>query len=115
MNVWVAGAAERPAEGAGKKFVTDFASQWGARRIRTPSTPRRRQVLVTAIEKSDGSRADVAAKLFETNVTNGILGTFKIDANGDTTSNPVTVYSVKGGKQTDFKVITPPQSLVKTA
>ena len=39
---------------------------------------------MTAIEKSDGSRADVAAKLFETDVTNGILGTFKIDANGDT-------------------------------
>jgi branched-chain amino acid transport system substrate-binding protein len=41
------------------------------------------QVLFDAIGKSDGSRSDVITKLFETNVTNGLLGSFKIDANGD--------------------------------
>jgi len=115
-TVSVAGLPNSQLKGAGKKFVSDFASSVGS----APDpyavyAAQAAEVLVTAIEKSDGSRADVAAKLFQTNVTNGILGTFKIDANGDTTSNPVTIYRVKGGKQTDFKVITPPQSLVKTA
>jgi branched-chain amino acid transport system substrate-binding protein len=41
------------------------------------------QVLLTAIEKSDGTRADVIKKLFETSVTNGLLGSFNIDENGD--------------------------------
>ena len=41
------------------------------------------QVLLTAIENSDGSRADVIKQLFATNVTDGLLGSFKIDANGD--------------------------------
>ena len=45
----------------------------------------------------------------------GILGSFKIDKNGDTTSNPVTIYKIKGGKSTEFKVIVPPLSLVKAA
>ena len=38
-----------------------------------------------------------------------------INANGDTSSNPVTMYLIKGGKQTTYKTITPPQSLVGKA
>jgi branched-chain amino acid transport system substrate-binding protein len=41
------------------------------------------QVMLKAIEDSDGTRADVIAKLFATNVTDGLLGSFKIDKNGD--------------------------------
>jgi branched-chain amino acid transport system substrate-binding protein len=41
------------------------------------------QVLFDAIGASDGTRSDVISKLFETNVQNGLLGTFKIDENGD--------------------------------
>jgi branched-chain amino acid transport system substrate-binding protein len=115
-TVSVAGLPNSQLKGAGKQFVSAFTkAAGGAPDPYSVYAAQAAEVLVTAIEKSDGSRADVAAKLFETNVTNGILGTFKIDANGDTTSNPVTIYRVKGGKQTDFKVITPPQSLVKTA
>jgi ABC-type branched-subunit amino acid transport system substrate-binding protein len=57
----------------------------------------------------------VAANLFKTNVTNGIIGTFKINKNGDTTSNPVTIYKVKSGKSTEYKVIVPPLALVAVA
>jgi branched-chain amino acid transport system substrate-binding protein len=115
-TVSVAGLPNSQLKGAGKQFVTAFTkAAGGAPDPYSVYAAQAAEVLVTAIQKSDGSRADVAAKLFETNVTNGILGTFKIDANGDTTSNPVTIYRVKGGKQTDFKVITPPPSLVKTA
>jgi branched-chain amino acid transport system substrate-binding protein len=115
-TVSVAGLPNSQLKGAGKQFVSAFTkAAGGAPDPYSVYAAQAAEVLVTAIQKSDGSRADVAAKLFETNVTNGILGTFKIDANGDTTSNPVTIYRVKGGKQTDFKVITPPQSLVKTA
>jgi branched-chain amino acid transport system substrate-binding protein len=115
-TVSVAGLPNSQLKGAGKQFVSAFTkAAGGAPDPYSVYAAQAAEVLVTAIQKSDGSRADVAAKLFETNVTNGILGTFKIDANGDTTSNPVTVYRVKGGKQTDFKVITPPPSLVKTA
>ena len=51
-----------------------------------------------------------------TKVTNGILGTFTINANGDTSSNPVTQYKlVTPGKGVPYKTITPPASLVKVA
>jgi branched-chain amino acid transport system substrate-binding protein len=41
------------------------------------------QVMLDAIAASDGTRADVITKLFETKVTDGLLGTFTINENGD--------------------------------
>ena len=40
-------------------------------------------MLLDAIAASDGTRADVITKLFETEVTDGLLGSFKLDENGD--------------------------------
>ncbi|MCZ7588106.1 MAG: branched-chain amino acid ABC transporter substrate-binding protein [Gaiella sp.] len=40
-------------------------------------------VLLDAIEASDGTRTDVIAKLFETKVEDGLLGSFTFDENGD--------------------------------
>ncbi len=59
--------------------------------------------LVKAVVKGAGGAAD------------GTFGTFQINSNGDTTSNPVTIYKVAGGKQVPFKVITPSAALVKAA
>jgi branched-chain amino acid transport system substrate-binding protein len=41
------------------------------------------QILLDAIAASDGSRADVIAKMFETKVENGLLGSFSFNENGD--------------------------------
>ena len=41
------------------------------------------QILLDAIAASDGTRADVIAKMFETQVTDGLLGSFKFNENGD--------------------------------
>ena len=114
MTVSVAGLPNSQLKGEGKTFVSDFSKSVGSQPDPySVYAAQAAEVLVNAIAASDGSRADVAAKLFDTKVTNGILGTFQIDKNGDTTSNPVTIYRVKGGKQTDYKVITPPGDLVK--
>ena len=41
------------------------------------------QIMLNAIAKSNGKRADVNAKMFATRVNNGIMGTFHFDKNGD--------------------------------
>jgi ABC-type branched-subunit amino acid transport system substrate-binding protein len=77
------------------------------------------QVILDAIAKSDGTRASVTANLLKTKVNAGILGTFTINKNGDTTANPVTMYkqvgSGKTGTGATLKVVVPPASLVKAA
>src|SRR5205809_5053456 len=100
-----------------KKFVKDFGATQSSGQVDPYSSyaAQAAEVLLTAIQNSDGSRASAAANLFKTDVTNGILGSFKINAEGDTNSNPVSIYQIKGGKQTTYKVITAPTSLVKAA
>ena len=117
MYISVAGEPNDKLGPAGKTFVKDFGAEIG-----TSPNPysaygaQAMEVMLTAIANSGGSRAKVSDNLLHTKVTNGILGNFSINANGDTTSNPVTQYKLlKGGKTTPFKTITPPASLVKVA
>ena len=117
MYVSVAGIAPENLKGQGKSFVADFREEVGTA-VNPYSTyaAQTAEVMLDAIEKSDGTRASVTANLLKTKVTGGILGDFSINENGDTTSNPVTVYvqtgSGKSGEGKTFKTITPPASLV---
>jgi branched-chain amino acid transport system substrate-binding protein len=117
IYVSVAGLPNEQLGATGKAFVKDFGATQPGGQVDPYSSyaAQAADVLLTAIENSDGTRASITAELFKTDVTDGILGSFKINANGDTNANPVSIYLIKGGKQTTFKVITPPTSLVKTA
>ena len=113
----VAGQPNENLGATGKKFVKDFGATQAGGNVDPYSSyaAQAADVLLTAIANSDGTRAGVAAELLKTRVTDGIIGTFTINAQGDTNANPVTIYKIKGGKQTTYKTITPPQDLVKGA
>ena len=114
MTVSVAGLPNEQLGATGKKFVDDFKAENGSEPDPySVYAAQAAEVLLSAIERSDGSRASIASELFNTDIKDGILGTFKIDENGDTTSNPVTVYQIKNGKQTTNDVVTPKADLVK--
>jgi branched-chain amino acid transport system substrate-binding protein len=115
--VSVAGQPNEALGPTGKKFVKDFSATIGGENPDPYSAyaAQAAQVLLTAIENSDGTRKSVTKGLLNTKVTDGILGSFTINSNGDTNSNPVTIYQIKGGKQTTFKTIVPAQDLVKGA
>jgi branched-chain amino acid transport system substrate-binding protein len=101
-------------KGAGKKFVADFTTQIGhAPDPYTNYAAEAAEVLLGAIDDAKGNRADVASKLFNRDVTNGILGDFKIDENGDTTLGTVSVWQIKNQKPEFVKLITPELSFVK--
>jgi branched-chain amino acid transport system substrate-binding protein len=71
------------------------------------------EVLLDAISRSDGTRASVVRELFRTRVSNGILGSFRFDRNGDTTAGRITFYRIVKGTPAIFRVITPSASLVR--
>jgi len=106
-------------KGAGKTFATAFAKVNGGR----PPDPypayaaQAAEVLLGAIAASDGSRASVVSHLTNLTVTNGILGSFKINKNGDTTLGIVTIQQVDKSKASQhfITLITPPASLTTTA
>jgi branched-chain amino acid transport system substrate-binding protein len=116
----VAGIPPEKLTGQGKSFITDFGAQEGtAVNPYSGYAAQTAVVMLDAIAKSDGTRPAVVDNLFKTKITNGILGTFSINKDGDTTANPVTVYvqtgSGKSGTGKTYKTIVPPPSLVKAA
>lgn len=115
-GMWITqpGIPTEQLKGAGKKFADDFGAQIG--RPPDPYTnyaAQAAEVLLDSIADSDGTRADVSAKLFGRDVNNGILGSFKIDENGDTTLGTVAVFRVQSGAGKFQKTITPELSFVK--
>ena len=113
-TVSVAGLPNTALKGAGKAFVKAFTKA----DHRTPDpysvyAAQAAEIVVQAIKQSNGTRADIAKQLFKVKLKGSILGNVSFTANGDVTANPVTIYRVKSGKTTTFKVIVPPKSLVK--
>ena len=116
MAVSVAGLPNTALKGAGAKFIKDFTK--ADKRAPDPYSvyaAQAAEAIVAAIAQSNGSRSDVTKQLFKIHLKNSILGNLSFNANGDVTSNPVTIYKVKGGKTITLKVIVPPNSLVKAA
>jgi branched-chain amino acid transport system substrate-binding protein len=117
MYISVAGVPNEQLGSVGKKFVTDFGATQTSGTVDPYSTyaAQAAALLLASIASSDGTRAGVASQLLVAKVVNGLLGSFDINKNGDTTSNPVTQYKVVNGASTTYKVITPPLSLVKVS
>jgi branched-chain amino acid transport system substrate-binding protein len=101
-------------KGAGKEFVDAFQQEHGkAPNPYTVYAAQAATVLLDAIERAGGERAKVPEELFKTEVTDGILGDFQIDENGDTTLGTVSVYEIKNGEEKFTKTITPELSFVE--
>ena len=102
-------------KGAGATFAAAFAKVNGGRAPDpyTAYAAQAAEVLLGAIAASDGSRASVVAHLTNLTINNGILGSFKINKNGDTTLGIVTIQQVDKSKtnQKFVTLITPPASL----
>jgi DNA-binding SARP family transcriptional activator/ABC-type branched-subunit amino acid transport system substrate-binding protein/DNA-binding beta-propeller fold protein YncE len=112
--VSVPGVPAERLRGSGRRFVEDFEEAIGAEA--TPysiTAAQATEVLLDAIAASDGTRASVTRNVFRARVTNGILGDFEIDQNGDTTAGGVTMYRIENGMPRVADVITPPPSLVR--
>jgi branched-chain amino acid transport system substrate-binding protein len=108
----VAGEPPDKLKGEGATFIKDFGDQIGE----TPNPysqygAQAMDVMLEAIKKSDGSRGSVASNLFGLKITNGILGTFTINDQGDTSLTPITIYQQKSDQLNPVKTLTPPDNL----
>ncbi|HEX6009196.1 MAG TPA: hypothetical protein VFZ50_03705, partial [Actinomycetota bacterium] len=55
------------------------------------------EVLLDAISRSDGTRRSVVEEVFRTRVADGLLGSFRFDANGDISESPMTIVQIRRG------------------
>ncbi len=83
---------------AGQRFASEFVPTQPDDSI--PSyvleTAQAAEVLLEAISRSDASRDSVLKELRDVQVSDGILGSFRFDPNGDKTPGSITVYRITG-------------------
>jgi len=103
-------------KGDGANFIKEFQAKYNPDAVDpyTPYAAAAAEVLLKAIEASDGSRSSVVENLLNQDLTGTVLGDFSIDENGDTNQGSMTIDVAKGGKLQTYKVITPPADLVVT-
>ncbi len=114
VYVSVAGPPVDQLTGKGKTFVDDFGATLGGKPVEPYAAyaAQSAEILMDAVAASDGTRQSVVDAMFKTQVTDGILGSFNLDTNGDTTAGGVTIYQIKGGKSTTVEVVTPAAELI---
>jgi hypothetical protein len=81
----VAGVPIDEFKGAGAEFAEAFKPRLGGKEIDPYAIygAQAARIILDAIEASDGSRADVIAKMFDADVQDGFLGSFSINDAGD--------------------------------
>jgi len=114
LYISVAGLPNQALGPTGKAFLKSY-SAYAKKKTVDPYAvyaAQAAQVTFNAIARSDGTRPSVVAELFKTNVKGGILGTFRIDKNGDTTLKGITIYKMTKGEGAYNRFIVPPAQLV---
>jgi ABC-type branched-subunit amino acid transport system substrate-binding protein/streptogramin lyase len=91
-------AGENSLTPAGRRFLKDVLATGGGTGFGAYAmyAAEAAEVLLDAIARSDGTRASVTRELMRTRVASGILGPFRIDRNGDTTRQSMTILRPVG-------------------
>jgi DNA-binding SARP family transcriptional activator/ABC-type branched-subunit amino acid transport system substrate-binding protein len=93
----LAGVVTERLSPAGTRFVERFGRTQAGAPVQ-PSAVYAAQathVLLDAIRRSDGTRSSVVEELFRTRVSDGLLGSFSFDRNGDISESPITILQVR--------------------
>ena len=102
MYVSFAGLPNEMLGPAGPRFLRRFGATQPGGAIQSgtyvPQAAQATEALLQAIAQSDGTRASVLQKLRRIEVRGGILGSFRLDENGDMTPAPIIIFRVTGGR-----------------
>jgi branched-chain amino acid transport system substrate-binding protein len=84
----------------GKQFIKDFEAEEGGKNIEVYSiyAAAAAQAILDAIAKSDGTQADIVAKIKASDLADSVIGSVKFDDNGDVLGGTETVYPGRKGK-----------------
>jgi branched-chain amino acid transport system substrate-binding protein len=108
-------------KGAALKFINGFKSTLKGKPVDPYAIlgAQAGKVLLDAIAKSDGTRSQVISNVFKTKVTNGLIGTFAFNSNGDLTgaSDVAVLFTLYKGTNhlVTLKTAVPEAKLVSAA
>jgi branched-chain amino acid transport system substrate-binding protein len=83
--------------GVGADFIAAYEAEHGPPEVYTAYAAAAAQVILDAIARSDGSREDIIAKMFETDIPDGIVGPMAFDENGDPRQRQISIFRADAG------------------
>jgi branched-chain amino acid transport system substrate-binding protein len=109
MLITLSSVPKERLEGAGADFLAAFRKATSQDPCcYTVHVAQATDALLDAIAASDGSRASVTGAMLKLRVSNGIIGDFGFDENGDVSPPLVSVYRITNGQQKIFDVVKNP-------
>ena len=118
----VAGVGIDKYKGAALKFIDGFKAQLGGKPVDPYAIlgAQAAQVLLGAIDRSDGTRSSIIDEVYKTDIKDGLIGSFKLNKNGDLTgangaATLFTIYSGTGGHLKTLLTTGPVPTLVEAA
>jgi DNA-binding SARP family transcriptional activator/ABC-type branched-subunit amino acid transport system substrate-binding protein len=113
MTVIQSGPSPDDLRANGRDFVSTYAARFGEKPARFAlMAAQATEVLLDAVASSDGTRASATRALFDTRISNGILGSFLITPTGDTTLNAVAVQRIVNGRVKPASTVLVPDALI---
>jgi branched-chain amino acid transport system substrate-binding protein len=94
--------------GAGKEFIAKVEDQFGNAQVYTAYAVAAAQVLLAAIEASDGTREGVTEQLLQVQVDT-VVGPLSFDENGDPAEKFESIFQAKGGEWTFVEQFAAPE------
>lgn len=117
----VAGVGIDKYTGAAQQFISGFKSRLNGKPVDPYAIlgAQAARVLLDAIAKSDGTRASIITNVFKTKVSNGLIGSFEINQNGDITGakGAALLFTIYRGTNhlVTLKTAAPKANLVEAA
>jgi branched-chain amino acid transport system substrate-binding protein len=97
----------------GRRWAAEFRKRWGAAPCcYAVHAGQVMNLVLDAIARSDGSRADVLRNLQQASVRGGLVGDFHFDRYGDSTLTTVATYRIRGGKLRYEQTLEVPRELL---
>jgi branched-chain amino acid transport system substrate-binding protein len=105
MYVTATARADKSLSRTGRELLREFAETQPDRTVPNGlyilEAMQATEAFLEAIRRSDGTRASVTQELLGLEIKNGILGSFRLDENGDMSPATISIYRITGKPDSD--------------
>jgi branched-chain amino acid transport system substrate-binding protein len=113
LTVTLSAAASSALPRRGREWAAEFTRRYGSRPCcYAVHAAQVTELVLDAIERSDGTRAGVLDKLMHTRTSDGRVGGFSFDALGDSTLRGISLHRIEGGRLRYLRTIEVPEALL---
>jgi branched-chain amino acid transport system substrate-binding protein len=113
LTVTLSAVANSALPRRGREWAAEFTRRYGSRPCcYAVHAAQLTELVLDAIERSDGSRAGVLDKLMHTRTSDGLVGGFSFDEYGDSTLRGVSLHRIEGGRLRYLRTIEVPDGLI---